>query len=257
MRYSFGKTVVVALGGSIIYPHTKRRVALRAQVINARRSGVGVNPDTIDIIFLKNFKKFIEGFIRKGFKFVIVVGGGQLARLFQDAAHRVSPLTDEDRDWIGIHSTRLNAHLLRTIFRKIADPVVFDARGKMKRVKYPVTIASGWRPGWSTDFVAAAIATDLKISDYIVAGKPSHVFDKDPRKFKGAVPFFKINWKGYRKLIPRKWVPGSHAPVDPVAAKLSDEKKLKSIIINGKDLKNFERLLNGKEFKGTIISNAD
>jgi uridylate kinase len=228
-KYVFGKTIVVALGGSIVHP------------------------DGIDTDFLKRFKGFVEKFLRQGAKFIIVVGGGQLARRFQAAAHKISPLADEDKDWIGIHSTRLNGHLLRTVFRDIADPVVFDSRGKIKKLKYPITIASGWRPGWSTDFVAAAIAHDLKIPEFVVAGKPAYVYTADPGVHKNAKPFETIAWKEYRKLIPTKWAPGSHAPVDPIAAKLSDRAHLKSIIIHGKDLKNFENLLKGKEFKGTII----
>lgn len=221
--------MVVALGGSVIYP------------------------DDIDTGYLKNFKKFIEKLLKRGKRFVIVVGGGRLARVFQNAAHNVSPLANEDKDWIGIHATRLNAHLLRTIFRRIADPVVFDKRGKMKKIKYPITIASGWRPGWSTDFVAAAIAADLRIPEFIVAGKPAHVYHKDPSLHKDARPYEKIGWREYRKLIPGKWIPGSHAPVDPIAARLSERRGLKSIIINGKDLKNFGRLLKGESFRGTII----
>ncbi len=239
----FGKTVVVALGGSIVCP------------------------DGIDTKFLKNFKKFVENFLRQGTKFVIVVGGGRLARVFQAAANEVSPLADDDKDWIGIHSTRLNAHLLRTIFRKVADPVVFDKRGKIKKLTHPITIASGWRPGWSTDFVAAAIAKDLRVPEFVVAGKPAYVYPvRNGNSLRALAasngtstnldlrhPFSEISWKEYRKLIPAKWVPGSHAPVDPIAAKLSDGARLKSIIINGKDLKNFENLLKEKRFKGTII----
>ena len=59
---------------------------------------------------------------------MLVVGGGALARQFQDAAGIVTKVNDEDKDWIGIHSTRLNAHLLRTIFRDVADPVIIDSQ---------------------------------------------------------------------------------------------------------------------------------
>ncbi len=229
MNHKFGKAIVVALGGSIVHP------------------------DGIDTRFLNNFKKFLSPFLRRGIRFVLVVGGGRLARLFQKAAHEVSPLANEDKDWIGIHSTRLNAHLLRTIFREVADPVVFDTRGKTKKLKYPITIASGWKPGWSTDFVAAAIAHDFKVPEFIVAGKPAFVYTRDPNFYKHAKSIEKIGWKEYRKLIPAKWVPGSHAPVDPVAAKLGDRVKLRAVIINGKDLKNFGNLLKGKEFRGTIV----
>ncbi len=229
MKYKFGKTIVIALGGSIVYPKD------------------------IDISFLKNFKKFIGKEIKKGRKFVIVVGGGQLCRPFQRAADEISSVTDEDKDWIGIHSTRLNAQLLRTIFKKAADPVVFDKRKKIKVLKHPVTVASGWRPGWSTDFVAAAIAKDLGTGEFVVAGKPAFVYDSDPSLHRRAKPFREIGWKDYRRLIPERWVPGSHAPVDPVAARLSQGADVKAIVINGRDIRNFGNLLDDREFEGTVI----
>ena len=152
MKYKFSKTVVVALGGSIVHP------------------------DGIDTRFLKNFKRFLATHLKNGTRFVLVLGGGALARRFQEAAQAVTKVSDEDKDWIGIHATRLNAHLLRTIFRDVADPVIIDARGKLPKLKYPVTIAAGWRPGWSTDYVAMQLAADFGAPEAIIAGKPSHVY---------------------------------------------------------------------------------
>jgi uridylate kinase len=230
MRYTFSKTVVVALGGSIVHP------------------------EGIDVKFLKDFKKFLAPFLKRGIKFVLVIGGGKLSRNFQEAAEQVSSkVTDEDKDWIGIHATRLNAHLLRTIFRDVADPVVIDSRGRIKKLKHPVTIASGWRPGWSSDYVAMRIAADFGAHEAIIAGKPAHVYNKDHTKHANAVPFNEISWHEYRKLIPATWKPGLHAPVDPVGAALGARENVKAIIIDGRNIKNFAALLNGKEFKGTII----
>jgi uridylate kinase len=230
MHYKFSKTVVIALGGSIVHP------------------------DGIDVHFLKDFKKFLTPFLKRGIKFVLVIGGGKLARNFQEAAKQVSnKVTDEDKDWIGIHATRLNAHLLRTIFRDVADPVVIDIRGKIKKIRRPVTVASGWRPGWSTDYVAMRIAADFGVGAAIIAGKPAHVYSKDNTKHADAVPFHELSWREYRKLIPAKWKPGLHAPVDPVGAALGARESVKAIIIDGRNLPNFRALLNGKEFNGTII----
>ena len=229
MKYKFSKTVVVALGGSIVHP------------------------DGIDVKFLKDFKKFLAPFLRRGTKFVLVIGGGKLSRNFQEAAEQVSRVTDEDKDWIGIHATRLNAHLLRTIFRDVADPVVIDIRGRIKKLKHPVTIASGWRPGWSTDYVAMRIAADFGAHEAIIAGKPAHVYSKDFTKHADAMPFNELTWREYRTLIPAKWKPGLHAPVDPVGAALGAREDVKAIIVDGRNMKNFAALLNGKEFKGTII----
>jgi uridylate kinase len=254
MTHRFGRTVVVALGGSIVYPHTITGNVPRTGAKRPSPFGVGACPDGIDVAFVRKFKRFLAPFVRHKVRFVIVIGGGQLSRNFQTAAARVAPVTDEDKDWIGIHATRLNAHLLRTIFREIADPVIIDARHKLPKLTHPVTIASGWRPGWSTDFVAAASAADYGAKEFVVAGKPSHVFDKDPHVHDGAVPFETLSWRDYRKLIPAQWKPGAHAPVDPVAAKFAQKEKLTAVIIDGRNLKNFVNLLNGKEFWGTIIT---
>ncbi|MGC9968373.1 MAG: UMP kinase [Minisyncoccia bacterium] len=230
MKHSFKNPVVVALGGSIIYP------------------------DGIDTAFLKKFKKFTAPFLRRGVKFVLVIGGGNLARRFQDAAAKVAPVTSDDRDWIGIHATRLNGHLVRTIFRKVADPVMIDARHKLPRLMYPVTVAAGWRPGWSTDYVAAVLAHDFGAGEYVVAGKPAFVYDKNPDEYRDARPHHALSWKKYRAMIPKKWMPGAHAPVDPIAAKFSDEHRLSAVIIDGRNLANLKRYLEGKRFDGTVIS---
>jgi len=229
MKHAFSKTIIVALGGSIVFP------------------------DQIDWDFLRRFRLFVNREIKKGKKLVIVSGGGRLSRIYQEAAGRVVKVTNEDKDWLGIHATRSNAHLLRTIFRDQADPIVIDERYKVQKLRYPVTIASGWRPGWSTDFVAVALAQDFGIPEVIIAGKPSHVYDKDFTVHKDAVSFEELTWKEYRKLIPAKWIPGAHAPVDPVAARLAEEAGISVVVINGKNLKNFGNLLNGRNFEGTVV----
>ena len=230
MHHRFGKTVVVALGGSIVYP------------------------DTIDAAFIKKFKTFVGKFTRRGTRFVLVLGGGRIARTYQEAAHAVGPIGNEDKDWLGIHATRLNAHLIRTVFKDVAHPVVIDQRHKLKKLDHPVTVGGGWHPGWSTDYVATVLAHDFGAKEVVIAGKPDHVYDRDPHLYKNAKPLPELSWKEYRTLIPAKWVPGSHAPVDPVAARFGETHRVKGIIIDGRDLANFEALLKGKEFRGTIIS---
>ncbi|KKW17178.1 MAG: Aspartate/glutamate/uridylate kinase [Parcubacteria group bacterium GW2011_GWA1_50_14] len=229
MTYPFGKRIVIALGGSIVFP------------------------SEIDVVFIKKFKRLIEEQVGLGKQFVIVVGGGYLSRLYQKASREVANLSDRDKDWIGIHATRTNAQLLHAVFGKLAEPIVFDKRGKLKRLRYPITIGSGWQPGWSTDFVTSAIAGDLGMGEFVVAGKPDHVYNKDPHKYKNAEAFEHLTWKEYRRLVPAKWVPGASAPVDPVGARFAEKKKLKAIVIDGRKLGNFNRMLEGQSFEGTII----
>ena len=74
-------------------------------------------PDDIDTDFLTQFKNLIhtQAAIYSGRRFIIIAGGGRTARRYQDAASAVTALTPDDLDWMGIHATRLNGHLLRTI----------------------------------------------------------------------------------------------------------------------------------------------
>ena len=93
------RTIVLSLGGSLIVPKTG-----------------------VDWRFLRRFRELIIKEIEGGKKFVIITGGGQTCRNYQKAANKVVKLTRDDQDWIGIHSTRLNAHLIKTIFRQYAHP---------------------------------------------------------------------------------------------------------------------------------------
>lgn len=224
------KIIVIALGGSIIVP------------------------GQINIKFLKRFRKFVLEFLKKGIKFVIVAGGGAVSRSYIKAASDIKRISDEDKDWVGIHATRLNAHLLRTIFVKEACPVVLDNPFKsVESKKYSLFIAAGWRPGWSTDYIAVLLAERFKVKNLIIASNIDYVYEKDIAKYKNSKPIKDITWSKYRRLIGEKWKPGMRAPVDPVAARLAAKLKMIVVVARGTDLKNLENILEGKKFKGTTI----
>src|SRR4030042_4066994 len=82
-----------------------------------------VVPEEIDVPFLKKFRSLIISHL-KSRKFIIIVGGGRTCRKYQKAAKELTKQTQENLDWLGIHSTRLNAHLLRTVFRDFAHPAI-------------------------------------------------------------------------------------------------------------------------------------
>lgn len=225
------KTVLIGLGGSIICPQ----------------------PGKINTAFLKRFKKLILKLIKRGYRFIIVAGGGKTCRLYQGAAAKIVKLSYEDIDWLGIHATRLNAHLLRTIFRESAYPVVLDEPKKPIKNNWRLLIAAGWKPGWSTDYIAVLLAKRFKVKKIIDAGNIPFVYNKDLLKYKNASPIKKISWKNYQELVGVNWIPGLAAPIDPIAAKLARKLKIPALIIKGTELKNLEKVILGQKFKGTII----
>ena len=229
------KLIIISLGGSVIVPHLS-------------------DEGGINILFLKKFRKLILEKLKRDKKFIIVAGGGKTTRMYQKAATNITNIKKEDIDWIGIHATRLNAHLLRTIFQKEAYPVILDNPKKiLQKNKKNLMIAAGWRPGWSTDYISVLLARRFKVKEVINAGDVSFVYKRDPKKFKNARPIQKISWSDYQKLIPEEWTPGMSAPFDPIATKLARKLKLKVKIVKATDLKNLENAIEEKKFKGTVI----
>ncbi len=212
-------------------------------------------PDQIDVDFLFRFRELILRKVKEGFSFYIVTGGGKLARRYQDAAKEArGDLSSEDADWIGIHSTRLNAHLMRTIFSEYSrDRIVKDPTKSLK-ANDPVIIGSGWKPGWSTDYCSVLAAKKIGAKKMVNLSNIDYVYEKDPRSHPEAKKFEQISWSDFRALMPKEWNPGLSAPFDPVAAKEAESLKLEVAIMNGAKLEEFEKYLDGKTFAGTTIS---
>lgn len=223
-------TTIISLGGSLIVPNE----------INSH--------------FLKNFKELILHHLRSNRRFFIITGGGSTARSYQKAADYVGVLTREDLDWLGIHSTRLNAHLIRTIFRREAHKrIITNPRNHKEPFGEKIMVAAGWRPGWSTDYIAVCLARKYGIQNIINMSNIDYVFNKDPRIHDDAKMIKKITWTDFRKIVGNKWDPGLNLPFDPVASRLAEKLHLKVVILNGHNMKNLDKCLKGNGFKGTVI----
>lgn len=212
-------------------------------------------PDQIDVNFLSRFRALILRKVKEGFSFYIVTGGGKLARRYQDAAKEArGDLSSEDADWIGIHSTRLNAHLMRTIFSEYSRDRIVKDPTKSLRANDPVIIGSGWKPGWSTDYCSVLAAKKIGAKKMVNLSNIDYVYEKDPRTNPEAKKFEQISWSDFRALIPKEWDPGLSSPFDPIAAKEAESLKLEVAIMNGAKLEEFEKYLDGETFAGTTIS---
>lgn len=225
---------ILSLGGSLIVPN-----------------------GTIDIEFLKGFNTLIRRQVAvKKRRFFITVGGGGTTRHYQDVARlvRKQNIEEHDLDWLGVHATRLNAQLIRTIFVDIADPRVIKHYEIILKLDKPLAIAAGWKPGWSTDYCAVTLCQDYNIKTVINMTNIDKIYTKDPQKNPDAKPIDTISWSEYRKLIPTKWTPGMNVPFDPIASKLADENGITVKILNGKNLENLALALDDKPFLGSVIS---
>lgn len=230
----YSDKVVISVGGSLIVPNG------------------GINTE-----FLKKLNSFVREQLAKNEnrQFFLVIGGGAVARHYRDAGAEVigHELARDDLDWLGIHATRFNAHLIRTIFRDIAHPVIIEHYDVIKKPEERVVIASGWKPGWSTDYCSVLLCEDYGVKEVVNLSNVNQVYDTDPNKNPNAKPIEKIDWEGFKKIVGDEWNPGMNSPFDPVAAKKAEELGLKVVIMNGSDFENIEKYFRGEEFLGTVV----
>ena len=224
------ETIIISVGGSLIVP------------------------SDIDTSFLKNLKKIVEKQVEKNKRIVMVCGGGKIARKYQTAAKGISKdISEADADWLGINATRINACLVKSIFGRNAYINIIKNPTKEISARENIIVAAGWKPGFSSDYDAILLAKNLGAKKIINLSNIDYVYNKDPKKFKNAKKIEKMSWEEFRGLIPDEWEPGLNSPFDPVASKEAQKSKMEVIIMNGKNLKEVEKCLNGEKFKGTII----
>lgn len=221
--------IVISLGGSLIVP------------------------DQIDIAFLKDFVGVIREYVKMGFRFIIITGGGRASRNYTLASKEISNPSNEDLDWIGIEATRLNAEFVRVGFGDVACPQIIFDPAVIPETDKPIILGGGWKPGNSSDLAAVVCAETVGAKKIINLSNIDYVYTSDPRYNPDAVKIEKSSWADFRTLLPKEWDPGLNSPFDPIAAQKAEELSLEVVIMNGKNIENLSRYLNGESFIGTVI----
>jgi uridylate kinase len=231
------------------------RLTQKREYVVVSVGGSLIVPDAIDTNFLEKFRTLVLDHAGRGLSFYVITGGGKTARRYQDAARVVRGDIDrEDLDWLGIHATRQNAHLLRTLFAEHAQSTIVKNPSRGVRGKDAVIIGAGWKPGWSTDYCAVMAAKKLGAKKLVNLSNIDYVYSADPKKDPEAKPLPRLSWSEFRKLIPSEWDPGLSSPFDPVAAKEAERLGLEVAIINGAKIEEFDNYLRTATFSGTVIT---
>lgn len=236
-------TYIIALGGSL------------------------VAPDEVDIDFLYDFHQTIMDFVEsENFRFVLVIGGGAPARIYQQAYKDLllrmhddygTSSQSEALDRIGIKATHLNAQLIKELFADSAvDIIVTNPESQDIAFTKPILIGAGWKPGFSTDLDAVVLAKRFEVQTVINLSNIPYIYTSDPKHDANAEIIHQISWNELIAMIGDEWKPGMHVPFDPVACELANTIDLQVITTAGRDLDNLRNILEQKEYYGTIISNG-
>jgi len=224
------KVIVLSLGGSLIIPND------------------------INIDYLKKFKKVILKHKRK-YKFIIVCGGGDLARKYISALASVG-MSIKFQGFSGISATRMNARFVSYFFNQDQERGIPHKLSELKKYtdKYNIVFCGGleYRTNQTSDSTAAEIAQKLK-ADFINLTDVQGLYDKNPSKFRNAKFIPEITWDAFDKMANKlKFHPGQHFVLDQTASGMIKKSKVTTYIL-GEDLKQLDALLNNKKFKGTKI----
>jgi len=212
-------------------------------------------PDKVDYPFLDEFEETINKLKRKH-KIVILTGGGHTARKYMHALE-LEKATEKQLGLVGIMSTKLNARLVAGFFNhKYKIPETISQVKSLVKKKNPVICGSlGIKTGRTSDSNAAELARELKADLFINLTNVDGLYDKDPTKYKSAKFIPEVSFQEFYTRVKKiKFKAGQHFVLDQEAAKIIKQSKIKTIILNGKKLKNLENCLNNKKFKGTVIS---
>lgn len=223
------RTVVLSLGGS--------------QII----------PDDVGYFYLKKFKEVILKY-KKDYNFVIVCGGGSLARKYISAIRKEKG-DDYLQSLAGISATRANARFMYYFFGMDAiHGVPHTKRTVKKYLKKEGIVFCGaleYKSNQTSDSVAAVLAKKFK-GEFVNLTNVKGLYDKDPKKYKNAKFISEISWKDFDDIVQKmKFKPGQHFVLDQGASVIIKNKKIPTYII--KDVKELDKYLAKKNFVGTKI----
>lgn len=212
-------------------------------------------PDSADIDFVRKLAALL---LKKAERHVliVVVGGGALARRYIDSCRQLG--ADETYlDEVGIRATRLNASILLAAMREKAYPKVAEDLDEAVTAAHhhPIVVMGGTHPGHTTDAVTVFAAEKAHADRIIITTNVAGVYTSDPKKDPSA--------RLVERLTPEKLVEitgampheaGSKGVIDPVAAKLIARSMMVTYVLDGRDLKNLDAAIEGRKFKGSVIS---
>ncbi len=220
-----------------------------------------IAPDKPDSVFLSEFvtmcKKWLDSDRQN--RLILVAGGGAPARVYQNGFKEVCEKTGDSfdanaADWIGIMATRINAQLLKACFGDYCkNDVVYNPTVEYLAFDGQVLVASGWKPGFSTDTDAVYLGEKFDAKTIVNLSNIEKVYTDDPRKNPDAKPLDTISWEDFRKMVGDEWTPGKNCPFDPIASKKASELGMKVICAGGKNIPNIQAILEDKEYFGTTI----
>lgn len=211
----------------------------------------------IDPVVLQAFASEVAEVYNLGVQIGIVIGGGNIFRGIQAAAHGIHKVSG---DQMGMLATVINSIAFQNALEEHGVQTRLQTAIKMEQIAEPLIRRRAIRhleknrvvlfgagtgnPYFTTDTAAVLRAIEIEAQVIIKATKVDGVYDSDPEKNPDAVKFDEIN---YRTVIEKDL-----RVMDHTAITLCAENKLPISVININERGNLKRLINGEQI-GTLV----
>ena len=214
-----------------------------------------IAPDLPDVECIREVAEALRKLRKRKHEVLAVVGGGKISRIYIDVARRLKA-SDPYCDAVGVDATRLNARLLIAALRELAEPnpaLTFEAAIRaMLRGKIPVM--GGMTPGQTTDAVAAMLASSSRSETLAYFTDVDGVYTADPKLNPDSRKFETMTAQQLIGLVSSvKVEPGIKVIIDPVAAKIIERSRIRTLILGRREIKRLPEILEGESHSGTTI----
>jgi len=212
----------------------------------------GIDPDT-----LRAFALEVKGIYDMGVEIGIVIGGGNIFRGIEAAAHGIHKVSG---DYMGMLATVINCIAFQNALEKEGVPTRLQTAIKMEQIAEPMIRRRAIRhleksrvvlfgagtgnPYFTTDTAAVLRAIEIEADVIIKGTRVDGVYDSDPEVNPDAKFFEEISYLDVLEQNLRV--------MDQTAITLCKENKLPINVININKKGNLKRLLNGEKL-GTVV----
>lgn len=212
----------------------------------------GIDPDV-----LKIFATEVAEVYNLGVQIGIVIGGGNIFRGIQSAAHGIHKVSG---DQMGMLATVINSIAFQNALEECGVQTRLQTAIKMEEIAEPLIRRRAIRhleknrvvifgagtgnPYFTTDTAAVLRAIEIEAQVIIKATKVDGVFDADPEKNPDAIKFDEISYKTVIQKDLRV--------MDHTAITLCAENNLPIAVININERGNLKRLITGEQI-GTFV----
>ncbi len=187
-------------------------------------------------------------------KWVVVVGGGEVARRYVEAARAIG--ADEVMcDEVAILITRANARLMAACLGNLAQQRIPTSTEELRELAIDgkIVVMGGLQPGQSTVAVSALAASVIKAERLIITTDVDGIYTSDPKVDPSAKPLPQISLSELSKMVAElPQTAGKYPLIDNLAISILQRSKMPCLYLNGRKLENVRKAIMGENV-GTLV----